>query len=191
MPGAFSYPPESRGSTPMMVRIECTSCGHVGVVHAETLVRELAALRHDLSTLRRGSKRIASVAQLVSRYHTFSTGRDSRRRCAGRCSTAMRPVTRVVRAGGHVAERRDHFFLADNAGIRECRCVCRAVCTKRLLRLLRCHGRRRKEQCDGQRKYLHNRLHFFRVFSDAPLPSPRRNSVRRGPSLNPVWLDRV
>jgi hypothetical protein len=134
----------------MMVRIECTSCGHVGVVHAETLVRELAALRHDLSTLRRGSKRIASVA-----------------------------------------ERRDHFVLADNAGIRECRCVCRAVCTKRLLRLLRCHGRRRKEQCDGQRKYLHNRLHFFRVFSDAPLPSPRRNSVRRGPSLNPVWLDRV
>ena len=139
----------------MMVRIECTSCGHVGIVHAETLV----ALRHDLSTLRRGSKRIASVAQLVSRYHTFSTGRDSRRRCAGRCSTAMRPVTRVVRAGGHVAERRDHFLLADNAGIRECRCVSLAVCTKRLLRLLRCHGRRRKKQCDGQHKYLHNGLH--------------------------------
>jgi hypothetical protein len=36
----------------MMVRIECTSCGHVGVVHAETLVRELAALRHDLSNVK-------------------------------------------------------------------------------------------------------------------------------------------
>jgi hypothetical protein len=37
-----------------------------------------------------------SVAQLVSRYHAFSTGRDSLRRRgnprAGRCSAAMRPV---------------------------------------------------------------------------------------------------
>jgi hypothetical protein len=72
----------------------------------------------------------------------------------------MRPVARVVRAAGHVAERRDHFLLADNAGIRECRCVYLAVCTKRLLRLLRCHGRRRKKQCDGQREYLHNGLHY-------------------------------
>ena len=53
----------------------------------------------------------------------------------------MRPVARVVRAGGHVAERRDHFLLADNAGIRECRGVYLAVCTKRLLRLLRRHSR--------------------------------------------------
>jgi hypothetical protein len=35
----------------------------------------------------------------------------------------MRPVARVVRAGGHVAERRDHFLLADNAGVGELRIV--------------------------------------------------------------------
>jgi hypothetical protein len=62
-----------------------------------------------------------SVAQLVSGYHTFSTGRNSLRRRgnprAGRC--AMRPIARVVRAAGHVAERRDHFLLADNASVGE------------------------------------------------------------------------
>ena len=107
------------------------------------------------------SKRIASVAQLVRRHHTFSTGRDRRSRRAGRgdypiiwsskvgsrrstlwwtrsthartCSTAMRPVARVVRAGGHIAERRDHFLLADNAGVGECRIVSLAVCTEWLL----------------------------------------------------------
>ena len=79
------------------------------------------------------SKRIASVAQLVRRHHTFSTGRDRRSRRAGRCSTAMRPIARVVRAGGHIAERRDHFLLADNAGVGECRIVSLAVCTEWLL----------------------------------------------------------
>jgi hypothetical protein len=105
------------------------------------------------------SKRIASVAQLVRRDHTFSTGRDRRSRRAGRCSPAMVPVARVVRAGGHVAERRDHFLLADNAGVAECRIVSLAVCTEWLLCLLRCHGRRRKKQCDGQREYFHKGLH--------------------------------
>ena len=102
----------------------------------------------------------------------------------------MRPVARVVRAGGHVAERRDHFLLADNAGIRECRCVCLAVCTKRLLRLLRCHGRRRKKQCPGQHKYLHNGLHSlvrhqgngrsWRRSLSAPTRHPWSEQARRG-----------
>ena len=87
------------------------------------------------------------------------SGRGARRGRAARSGSAARSIATRVRAGGYVAERGGHFLLADNAGIWKCRCVCLAVCTKRLLRLLRCHGRRRKKQCDGQREYLHNGLH--------------------------------
>ena len=52
-----------------------------------------------------------------------------------RCSirTAARSVASRVRAGGYVAERRGHFFDADNAGIGELRVVYLAACTQRLL----------------------------------------------------------
>jgi hypothetical protein len=67
----------------------------------------------------------------------------------------------VVRAGGLVAESRNHFFNTYEAVVWKDRIVCLAARTKRLLSLLLRGDRRgRQEQCNGQRKYLHNRTPF-------------------------------
>jgi hypothetical protein len=59
-----------------------------------------------------------------------------------------------------VAESRNHFFNTYKAVVWKDRIVLLAACTKRLLSLLlRCDRRGRQEQCNGQRKYLHNGLH--------------------------------
>ena len=97
----------------------------------------------------------------------------------------MRPVARVVRAPGHVAERRDHFLMADNAGIRQCRCVYLAVCTKRLLRLLRCHGRRRKSSATVNASiFITGSIRWYGTSVArslcAPTRHPRERATRRG-----------
>jgi hypothetical protein len=83
------------------------------------------------------------IAQLVGGYDAISTGRDSRRRRGnpggGCCGTSIRPIARGVRAAGDVAERRDHFLLADSAGVGEWR---RYLAARNGLRLRSALGQR-------------------------------------------------
>jgi hypothetical protein len=74
----------------------------------------------------------------------------------------------VVRAGGLVTEGRNHFFNTYKAVVWKDRIVCLATCTKRLLSLLLRSDRRGcHKQCDGQRKYLHNRV-YLRCYGTRP-----------------------
>jgi hypothetical protein len=85
-----------------------------------------------------------------------------------RSGRGARSVAREVRAGGLVAESRNHFFDTYKAVVWKDRIVCLAACTKRLLLLLlRSDRRGRHKQCDSQRKYLHNRAPFA---ATAPVP---------------------
>jgi hypothetical protein len=96
-------------------------------------------------------------------------------------------VARGVRAARDVAERRDHFLLADNAGVGEWRSHCLAARAKRLLLLvgyrglLRCYGRRRQKQRNDERE-LHTEprndggvapasLHAIYTQVEMPLPA--------------------
>jgi hypothetical protein len=49
----------------MMVRIECTSCGHVGVVSTSTLPRELRCWRGSRRVEAKGARRVASRTAII------------------------------------------------------------------------------------------------------------------------------
>jgi hypothetical protein len=89
------------------------------------------------------------------------------------------------------AERRDHFLLADNAGVGECRIVALAVCAEWLLCLLRCHGRRRNRATVNASIFITGSIRLLAAQSSAPtrargLGLLHRANFRNSSSLPPT-----
>jgi hypothetical protein len=84
----------------MMVRIECTSCGHVGVVRTSTLPRELrcwqcgSSRRVEAKGARRVASRTAIIEWLCGAEAPYGpTDRSGGGRYARRNGNPARPIT--------------------------------------------------------------------------------------------------